>query len=111
MANWGLPAADALRAPFVLGNRDDLSRMSINAGATSVVIATHKGTARFPSVRVIVEADLRGWLPVMGVFLAEEQIGRVLHEAEAALAGYVGPDRRATFAVQEHVVTARGLPA
>ncbi len=28
----------------------------------------------FPSVRVMVEADLRGWLPVMGVVLTGEQI-------------------------------------
>jgi len=103
----GRPAADALRAPFVLGNRDDLSRMFGNAGATSVVITTHEGTARFPSVRVMVEADLRGWLPVMGVLLTEEQIGRVLTEAEAELVKYVGPDSSVAFAVRAHVVAAR----
>lgn len=107
----GRPAADALRAPFVLGNRDELSRMFRNAGATSVAITTHEGTAQFPSIRVMVEADLRGWLPVMGVHLTEEQIGRVLGEAEAELAKYVGPDRRVAFAVRAHVVDARRLPA
>lgn len=30
----------------------------------------------------MVEADLRGWLPVMGVVLPEEQIQRILEEAE-----------------------------
>jgi SAM-dependent methyltransferase len=107
----GRPAADALRAPFVLGNRDELSRMFRNAGAASVLVTTHEGTARFPSVRVMVEADLRGWLPVMGVLLTEEQIGRVLTEAEAELGKHVGPNRRVTFAVRAHVVAARRLPA
>ena len=103
----GLPAAEALRAPFVLGNRDDVLAMFTNAGAASVVITTRHGTARFPSVRVMVEADLRGWLPVMGVVLTEEQIGRVLSEAEVELAQYAGSDRRVAFDVRAHVVAAR----
>lgn len=107
----GRPAAEALRAPFVLGNRDDLSRLFRNAGAASVVVTTHEGTARFPSIRVMLEADLRGWLPVMGVLLTEEQIGRVLIEAEADLVRHVGPDRTVAFAVRAHVVAARRLPA
>jgi hypothetical protein len=56
----------------------------------------------------MVEADLRGWLPVMGVLLTEEQIGRVLTEAEAELVKYVGPDRRVAFAVRAHVVAVPG---
>lgn len=107
----GRPAAEALRAPFVLGNRDDFSSLFRNAGPASVVVTTHEGTARFPSIRVMLEADLRGWLPVMGVLLTEEQIGRVLTEAEADLVKHVGPDRTVAFAVRAHVVAARRLPA
>ena len=33
----------------------------------------------------MVEADLRGWLPVMGVILGEVQIESILKEAEQAL--------------------------
>ena len=69
----GQRAADALRAPFVLGNRDLLARLFESAGMDTVDIATHSGTARFPSVRSMVEADLRGWLPVMGVVLEETE--------------------------------------
>jgi hypothetical protein len=102
----GARAADALRAPFVLGDRDDLRRIFEDAGATSVSIATHRGTAHFPSVRVLVEADLRGWLPVMGVNLDEAQIGRILDEAEEVLGPYVDVDGRVTFETPAHVVTA-----
>jgi SAM-dependent methyltransferase len=104
----GSRAADALRAPFVLGDRENLSAMFRRAGAASVAVTTHEGTARFPSVRVMVEADLRGWLPVMGVILAEEQIERILHEAETALAEYVGPDRQVAFEAHAHIVIATG---
>jgi len=45
------------------------------------VITTHHGTAQFPDIRTMVEADLRGWLPMMGVILTEEQIGRILQQS------------------------------
>ncbi|MET0167084.1 MAG: methyltransferase domain-containing protein [Vicinamibacterales bacterium] len=102
----GPRAADALRAPFVLGDRESVSTMVKNAGAVSVAVRTHQGTARFPSIRVMVEADLRGWLPVMGVVLTEEQIGRILQEAENDLGEHVSPDGRIAFEARAHLVTA-----
>lgn len=103
----GPQAADALRAPFVLGNRALLATVFDDAGAAAVAVSTSKGVARFPSIRVMVEADLRGWLPVMGVNLTEEEIGRVLNEAEDVLDSYVTDDGRVTFDVRAHVVTAK----
>ncbi len=75
------------------------------AGFTSVEIATHHGTAKFPSIRTMVEADLRGWLPVMGVLLPEEQIDTILNEAEEALSQYVTPDGSVQFDSPAHIVT------
>ena len=57
----GQRAADALRAPFVLGNREELTTLSASAGVLSIAITTLHGTAQFPSIRSMVEADLRGW--------------------------------------------------
>lgn len=102
----GRQAADALRAPFALGDRNELAGLFSQAGFADVQVATHAGTARFPTVRAMVEADLRGWLPVMGVVLAEEQIGRVLDGAERALSAYVRPDGQAEFRISAHLVTA-----
>ena len=101
----GREAADALRAPFVLGDRASLAALFENAGVTGVEIATHRGAARFPSVRVMVEADLRGWLPAMGVNLSEERIAHVLGEAEQLLAPYVTEDGAAAFETSVHIVT------
>jgi SAM-dependent methyltransferase len=101
----GRAAADALRAPFVLGDRDELVALFADAGVASVEVATHEGTARFPSLRVLVEADLRGWLPLMGVVLAEAEIAHILEEAERVLGKYVGTDGTVSFATSAHIVT------
>lgn len=103
----GTEAADALRAPFILGNREHLIQLFSDAGANSVAVSTLKGVARFPSIRVMVEADLRGWLPVMGVNLTDEEIDRVLNEAEDVFDSYAADDGRVTFNVTAHLVTAR----
>ena len=103
----GRQAADALRAPFVLGNRKHLAELFSEVGAASAEITTHHGTAQFPSVRTMVEADLRGWLPVVGVNLTEDQIRRILEEAEQALSPYATADRRAVFHLSAHLVVVR----
>ena len=102
----GRPAADALRAPFVLGNQNALAELFADAGAASIEIAAHQGTAQFASIRTLVEADLRGWLPVMGVMLTEDQIGRILREADQTLAAYATADGRAVFEISALIVGA-----
>lgn len=103
----GQQAADALRAPFVLGDRNLLSKMFSAVGANSIEITTHSGTALFPSIRMMIEADLRGWLPVMGVNLSEEHIIQILHEAEAALGVYATSDGQVRFELSAHIVLVR----
>lgn len=101
----GERAANALRAPFVLGDTDELRTLFEAAGIAPVDITTRNGTARFPSIRSMVEADLRGWLPVMGVELDEELIDPILAEAESALDQYVTPEGKVEFDAPGHIVT------
>lgn len=101
----GEPAADALRAPFVLGDRAELAALFEQSGVASVDIATRMGTGRFPSIRTMVEADLRGWLPVMGVELTEDQIDLVLTEAESVLDGFVDANGQVVFDSPAHIIT------
>lgn len=103
----GERAAAAVRAPFVLGSRQRLTEAFENAGAGSVTVSTSTGVARFPRIRTMVEADLRGWLPVMGVNLTEDLIIRILESAEDKLACYVADDGRFIFDMPAHIVTAR----
>lgn len=103
----GTRAADALRAPFALGDRARLAEPFERGGAASLSIDTREGVARFPSIRVMVEADLRGWLPVMGVNLSEDEIGRILEMAERELAPHVhGDGDSIAFDVSAHIVLA-----
>jgi SAM-dependent methyltransferase len=102
----GPEAANALRAPFVLGNTTMLTGLFDGLGYNAVAISTEPGKARFPSVRAMVKADIRGWLPVMGVILPEAQIAQLLGEAEHVLAPYTNEDGTVTFDSPAHIVTA-----
>jgi SAM-dependent methyltransferase len=101
----GPKAAAALRLPFALGDVGTLAATFSPAGVTSVDIATHRGTANFPSIRSMVEADLRGWLPVMGVNLTEDLIRRILEEAETVLGRFATADGRGEFQLSAHLAT------
>lgn len=103
----GRRAAEALRAPFVLGNRKDLAMLFSEAGVVSAEITTHHGAAQFPSIRTMVEADLRGWLPMMGVILTEDLIDHILQEAGQAISSYAAANGGITFHLSVHIVTAK----
>ena len=106
----GREAADALRAPFALGDRNELANLFEDAGVGCVTVTTHQGKARFPSVRSMVEADLRGWLPVMGINLPEDQIASILESAEKALSPYVIGQGKLRFDSPAHIVTGNRPP-
>ena len=101
----GKRAADALRAPFVLGDPEELAELVASASLSEVTITTQRGVARFPSTRSMVETDLRGWLPLMGVVLTEDQIERILQEAESVLRDYVTAAGEMTFELAAHIVS------
>lgn len=84
----GPEAAAALEMPFCLGDPLSLRDLAEEAGIGDFELRTHPGEARFPDMREFVDAELRGWLPVMNVHLNEEMI-RAIHAACARrLAGY-----------------------
>ncbi len=103
----GSAAAEALRAPFVLGDKEALAELFRSAGVEAVEVRTTVGEGRFPSVRSMVEADLRGWLPVMGVYLDDGLIEQILVEAEIAFDRFVADDGAMVFDSPAHIVTGR----
>lgn len=88
----GGAAADVLRAPFGLGEPERLARLCRAAGIDGATITLEQGRGRFPNVRSMVEVDVRGWLPLMGVVLEEGQIREILQQAEPALKPFVVDD-------------------
>jgi hypothetical protein len=53
----------------------------------------------------MVEADLRGWLPVLGIALSEEAIARILAQAPSLLGAFVEADGTVEFETRAHIVT------
>ncbi len=106
----GQAAAEALKAPFVLGDKTALKTLFETAGVSNVKIATYHGTAHFPSIRAMVEADLRAWLPVMGVMLSDEMIEDILAQAEYVLQQYVQANGMVEFDAPAHIVTGTKQP-
>jgi ubiquinone/menaquinone biosynthesis C-methylase UbiE len=100
-------AADPIRAPFQLGNADQLREVFIEAGIRTVNIGTRQEVGRFPSVRAMVEADLRGWLPVVGITLSEDEIGAILAESQRQLSSYVATDGTVEFPTSAHIAYGR----
>jgi len=101
----GRRAADALRAPFALGNAGELAQLFASAGMPGATITTESGVARFPSIRFMVEADLRGWLPLLEVTLTEDQIQRILQAAEQALGAHVTSSGAMTFEISANLIS------
>jgi len=75
-----------------------------SADTTSATIGTYLGTGRFSSVRSMVEGDLRGWLPVMGLQLPESLIHRDLDEAQSALSAFVTAEGEVVFDSPAHII-------
>lgn len=103
----GAAAADAERLPFSLGDADDVTAVLEGSGFADIKVEAKTETARFPSTRQMVEAELRGWLPLFDIFLSEDQIEYVLVESDKTLGKYAGPSGEANFPTSAHIYTAR----
>lgn len=99
----GERAATALRSIFSLGERSELARLFEAANVGPVEITSSTAPTRFPSIRSMLEADLRGWLPLVGVVLPDPAVERILREGESALAPYV-TEEGFRFDAAAHVV-------
>jgi len=102
----GMQFAEALRAPFALGNREDLFALFRYVGAVSVALSTQRCTARYPSVRAMAETYLRVLVSATGPILTGAQIERIVQDTEDDLHAYIAADGRFVYETQAHIVTA-----
>ncbi len=100
---FGKEAADALRAPFVLGERARLSKVLEAGGLAGAEVATKQGTARFASIREWVRMDVRGW--TLAEFIDDDDFEALVKEAERTLRAYEGADGAVAFPAPAHIVT------
>ena len=103
----GTAAADALRLPYSLGDPGKVIAVLESSGFADIKIEAKTESARFPSSRQMVEAELRGWLPLFDIFLSEDEIDNVLIQSDKTLGKYADPSGEAVFPTSAHVFTAR----
>lgn len=100
-------AGDAIRLPYNLGDVSEVTGLLANAGFSKVKFETRTEQAHFPNSRTMVEAELRGWLPLFDIRLDEEKIADVLTQSDGMLSEYVAPSGEVVFPTSAHIVTAR----
>ena len=103
----GNAAANALRLPYSLGDAGKVMAVLEGSGFKDISVDAKTETANFPSSRQMVEAELRGWLPLFEIFLNEEEIEDVLIKSDETLGKYAGPSGEALFSTSAHIYTAR----
>jgi SAM-dependent methyltransferase len=101
---FGEPAANALRAPFILGDKDTLRTLFTAAGIPNTTITTYPGTARFPSIQAWVFTDIKGW--TLADMIDDAQYERLLKESEQVLAPFVHADGSVAFSAPALIITA-----
>jgi len=101
---FGKSVADALRAPFVLGDPADLRDLLTASGIEGADIRTLSGTARFPSIESWVHTDVKGW--TLADLLDDSQYRALLTAAGTDLSKFVLVDGTVAFPAPAHVVTA-----
>jgi SAM-dependent methyltransferase len=103
----GATAGAVMRMPFSLGDRAVFRALFDRAGVPLVSLTTPQGRGRFSSIRTMLEADVVGWLPAVGLPLSAETVETILQEGEQLLHKYVQADGSVEFASPAHVAVAR----
>lgn len=107
--NVGTAAADALRLPYSLGDSDEVKAALESGGFRGVTVESITEKGKFPSSRKMVEAELRGWLPIFDIFLCEDEINEVLMESDKLLRKYSVPSGEAIFPTSAHIFSAQKI--
>lgn len=102
----GTRAAEAIRQPYRLGAIAQLEGLAQAAGMREFEIRTHAGEARFPDLRVLMDAEIRGWLPIMGVHLDEPLIEAIEHECARRLGEWIDADGALRIPTSAHILAA-----
>ena len=98
----GATAADALRAPFVLGEPQQVDDLLSPLGP-DVEVTEVAGSARFSSIADWVHIDVRGW--TLAEFVDDDAEAALITRAERELARFVSADGAVAFPAPAIVAT------
>ena len=100
---FGPEAAEALRAPFCLGDREAVQSLFDQAGLRGTQVQPEAGVASFPSLDGWLTTEIKGW--VLADTLDDDQFARLLSAAQAELQPFVGADGTVSFDAPAILVT------
>ena len=100
---FGDQVADALRAPYVLGDTQVLAALFAEASLADVRVNTIEGTARFPSLDAWMYTDVNGW--TLASVLDDDQFELLLREAKQELQPFVQENGTVRFSAPAHIIT------
>ena len=101
---FGAQVADALRAPYSLGDPALLQDLFDRSGISGAHITTVQGTAKFESIAEWVRMDVKGW--TLANLIDDTQYRQLQIAAEKELTETVQPDGSVQFTHPAHIVTA-----
>lgn len=99
-------AGDAVRMPFRLGNPNEPVEILARADFKDISVETKTEQARFPGIPTMVEAELRGWLPIFGIHPGEDRIAEILERSGSELSAWASPSGEAVFPTSAYIITA-----
>lgn len=100
---FGGEAAVALRAPFSLGQTEDLHRL-VSVAFADVTVERHEGTAEFASIEDWVHTEIRGW--TLAGSIGDDEFEELLRLAQRRL-GRFAQSGRVSFSVPALMAVAR----
>ena len=101
---FGDNVANALRAPFNLGDTSLLQPIFTGAGIPNAKRTSVAGAARFASIEAWVTTDIKGW--TLADMIDEVQFQSLLTEAEKVLQPFVTPEGTVVFSSPAHIISA-----
>lgn len=101
----GPDAADALKAPFCLGEETQLRGLLEAAGFEAVELREIVGTARFSSLEDWLRTEIGGW--TLADMFTPAMLDELIERARTQLAGYAAPDGRIAFPAPALIASAR----
>ncbi len=103
---FGEEVGNAFRAPFVLGDADDLLRIAATAGIDDIAVQERNGIVRFQSIAELVATE-RACVWTLGGILDQEQFDLLLRESEQVLQPFADGNGLVTFDMPALILTAR----
>ena len=101
---FGDEAANALYAPFNLGDTATLQALFTEAGLPQAHITTIEGTGRFETIDAWMTTEIKGW--TLADSIDDEQFQQLLIEAKKDLQPFILSDGSVAFSSPAHIVTA-----